>query len=106
VDDDCVDMVVDYRRTVQVKTIAIPWRGRHLLDLWRNNHRNHKGRRRLPTHVEILAAYVVEIDCWWHIPTVELRTPRVYLADAPRSRAFVWRDAWQVYDPGAEPPDG
>jgi len=92
VDDDGVDLVVDYRLSVQVKLAERNGHG------WRVKLRHH-GQQIIRPHVNVLAAYVPEIDTWWHIPIKGMtNTSAIGLIESS------WREAWDVYETRGDAP--
>jgi len=101
VDDDGVDVVVNYRKAVQVKSVGRPLPGQafHFLTLRKMNVGNGERRKMaLAEHVDVLAVYAHDACAWWHIPAAEI-TGRKNLTLGPKQAQ--WRDAWHVYDVAA-----
>jgi PD-(D/E)XK endonuclease len=102
VDDDGVDLVVNYRIAVQVKSKGFRNPGGAISILVRD-HRD-KSRRRdrlkkgLRPHVDILAVYATDVATWWHIPRAEVQTNKIKFYESSRSRFNRWREAWSVYE--------
>lgn len=103
VDDDGVDLIVDYHLTVQVKS------GRYRradgalnvnLRAANSQDRRRYGTRALGAHVDVLAVLAADSGVWWHIPTSELTAGAVGLcvSEAYRRGPSLFRDAWEVYD--------
>lgn len=97
--DDGVDLVVDYRLRVQVKTcskampprpgVPLPYYGFSTAGgtKWR------RGTRRL-TYADFVICHVLSDELWWVIPSAELRAASIQVT--PGSRYHRYRDAWDV----------
>jgi hypothetical protein len=99
-DDDGVDLIVDHRTTVQVKSAA---QVRHGGYLFCGGH----GLPLLRSHVDVVVLHGREGDHWWVVPTSVLRnagvgkTVRIPIPgmDPSRQPRFAeWLDAWPVFD--------
>lgn len=99
-DDDGVDLVVNHRTTVQVKSAA---NVRHGGYLFCGGH----GLPLLRDHVDVVVLHGREGDHWWVIPTAVLRnagvgkTVRIPVpgVDPRRPPRFAeWLDAWAAFD--------
>jgi PD-(D/E)XK endonuclease len=94
-DDDGVDLVVDYRVTVQVKSTGC-FAGPHgypmvSLQKGRRGQRS-RGGSVVRSHVDVFAVYAVDVG-WWVIPREAM--PRTGLWLGPRYEQ--WREAWEIF---------
>jgi hypothetical protein len=106
VDDDGVDLIVDYRIKVQVKTTAQRNSSGALVLRMANrraSERKRENRGWLRDHVDVLAVKAIDSGAWWFIP-----------ADAARGRSgsfslherggrglSCWHEAWHLFMGGA-----
>lgn len=100
VDDDGVDLIVNYRITVQVKATAF----QHSKGGWQVSNNRADGPVARP-HVDVLALYVIPIEMWWHLPrgTIGNANSVTVWTTSHRGRSQ-WRDAWHVYNAGGAAP--
>ncbi|MGW1059338.1 hypothetical protein [Micromonospora rubida] len=89
VDDHTVDLIVNYRTTVQVKA---------------SGSRDERGRLSialgtpLPTHVDVLSVYALDAEHWWHIPRQQVGLGRtIKLCESWQRGPSTWLDAWQLF---------
>lgn len=107
VDDDGVDLVVNYSMLVQVKAssqrlagggLNVPLHcvGRHAKETKQYG----RGRRHIAAHVGILAVYALDSSAWWLIPREQVGSrTTLRLAEYDRTQGLsAWRDAWWVFD--------
>jgi hypothetical protein len=110
-DDDGVDMVVNYRIAVQVKTTSYgPKTGTWQvgLDSMRASERSRKGTLR--DHVDVLLVHAHPIDAWWCLPRSALSAVNAYqaggillheIAASTRGNAGLlssYRDRWDIFE--------
>lgn len=110
-DDDGVDMVVNYRIAVQVKTTSSNPRSGvwHVgLESIRASERSRKGTLR--DHVDVLLVHAYAIDAWWCIPRSALSAVNAYqvsglqlheVAGSTRGNAALlssYRDRWDIFE--------
>lgn len=106
VDDDGVDLVVDYAVKVQVKSCAglrsrsdgnVKWEfdgrtpGRD-----GRSHDGNAGRRRVVV-ADVFVFFAREERIWWVVPAAEVRGSRFKITPGGANDAR-WRDAWNVFD--------
>lgn len=91
VDDHTVDLIVNYRTTVQVKAASS---------------RDTKGRlsiglgAQLPEHVDVLSVYALDAEHWWHIPRQHVGIGRtIKLHESWQRGPSTWLEAWHVLAP-------
>jgi hypothetical protein len=95
VDDDGVDLVIDYHLRANVKSCA-----RLLGDRWEFEFKATRKKVRVPIRVDFFFLYALDVDAWWIIPASEIQTKdgtirRISIApDGPRDQT--WRDAWHA----------
>ncbi len=110
VDDEGVDLIVNYRITVQVKsTNRTEKGGRYRVGLWsgRNDGKRVSGLR---DHVDCLVVRAPVEDAWLVIPRAALEATNAYRVDAlsfhvhpntsgtPAGALASYRDRWDVFD--------
>ena len=105
IDDDGVDLIVNYTLKIQVKSTAIRnSAGALKVELCRSCYRNAGGEARdrsIKAHVDILAVFARDHREWWFVPRHALRSSkRLSLADSSPTYG-AWREAWDVFDPSA-----
>jgi hypothetical protein len=107
-DDDGVDVIVDYRLKVQVKSSAYRDARTGNLAVVIDDRRGHRARgygqrsRGLRDHVDVVAVYARDTGTWWHVPRDALpATRKLRLNEQGRTGVSAWRGAWDVY---GEPP--
>jgi hypothetical protein len=111
VDDEGVDLIVNYRTTVQVKSTSRrhPRGGGYRVGLWsgRNDGKRVSGLR---DHVDCLILRVPIEDAWLIVPRAALEAANAYRSDAlsfhvhpsgnsgQASALATYRDRWDVFD--------
>ena len=92
VDDDGVDLIVNYRTLVQVKSSGYRERRDQLsVDLG------------IAPHVDAVALHANDNGSWWIVPAHLLRgMSRVRVSERHATRYGPWCEAWHVFD-GADP---
>lgn len=98
VDDHTVDLIVNYRITVQVKSASSrDVRGRLSISLG----------ARLPDHVDVLAVYALDACRWWFIPAEHVGIGRtVKLHEGWKRGPSTWLDSWHIFDEAEVVTDG
>jgi hypothetical protein len=103
-DDDGVDLIVDYRAAVQVKsrngmTLS---RGRGCWEfdvrLEKKPQGGNEVRRRSFEHIAVFICHAHEIDAWWIIPAAALPPNGVgRIRITPGGHYNQWRNAWHIF---------
>ena len=99
-DDDGVDLVVNYRTTVQVKTCARP-RKVHGKSQFPHYHFNlSRPDRWLASHIDVIALHAVDAGYWWLLPRHVIGTQKGIQVPVAAGKSFAaqWREAWDVFD--------
>lgn len=111
VDDDGVDLIVNYSLTVQVKSTVCTKADKQrpnsktlLLDLARAGRKHtdpaaRRPRNMLADHIDVLAVFGRDTGTWWFVPRAAIGTrKRLTFSDDPKSVFGAWRDAWEVFE--------
>jgi hypothetical protein len=101
VDDDGVDLIVDYRTLVQVKTTGmVNGSGVPYIHFKRNSYRRRqdgtrvaRGGEGIPAHVDVLLILVRDIG-WYVVPRESAPASGVVFGPGMDQ----WREAWSVFD--------
>lgn len=105
VDDDGVDLIVNYRTKVQVKSGARrdPRSGRLVVFTQRKRYER-DGVKRLQDHVDVLAAYARDTGTWWLIPRDQITVANaIYLSETAQTGLSAWREAWELFTTNTDP---
>lgn len=99
VDDDGVDLVVDYNLTLQVKSAV--YRGKDgRIEVRLGSSQMSGGRQGLADHVDVLVVHAWDSGTWWLIPHAAMGrdTKSVNLYEGSTRGLSAWREAWHVFD--------
>lgn len=101
VDDDGVDLIVDYRTLVQVKTTRqVNSQGVPHVQFKRNSYQRrrdgslrNRGGRGLPPHVDVVLVQVAGVG-WYVVPRASVPSSGIVFGPGMDQ----WREAWDVFD--------
>lgn len=103
-DDDGVDLIVNYRTTVQVKKM----RPNGTAGGFKVKLMDRRARLQTVYRADVFALYAEPLDSWWLIPSQVLNDLRGFryeltLSPDPQKRSknaplSAWRDAWSVFE--------
>jgi hypothetical protein len=101
-DDDGIDVIVNYRTTVQVKSSGKRTDSGCLqvsLQTTRAAER-HRSHGQLRPHVDVLAVYARDTRSWWFIPRAEVKARgNLLIREHGTTHYAQWHEAWHVFTP-------
>lgn len=98
--DDGVDLVVNYKLCLQIKSMSKATSFNSYQFKIRNEWKTSKGSIDLAPEVDIIALYAIDIDGWWLIPREEVEgvTTICITPEYVKNIYNRWRDAWFLLD--------
>jgi PD-(D/E)XK endonuclease len=101
VDDDGVDMIVNYDLKIQVKSSGSRSPAGMLLVCLNGRRFRERGDRGfLRPHVDIVAVHARDTQAWWFLPRNGIIGARQNIALSEYGRHSTWHEAWEVFAPG------
>jgi hypothetical protein len=95
-DDDGVDLIVDYRTLVQVKSTGHQNNGVFQVGLESSRVRERRAAPQgLKPHVDVLLVYARDIESWWVIPSTAVPRARTICLGRDYDQ---WREAWELFE--------
>lgn len=94
--DDGVDLIVNYKICLQVKSLSKPGNSKSYAFKIRNAWNTSKGSIDFAPEVDILVLHAIDINGWWLIPLEEVEEAKTICITPEYTKNVYnkWRDAW------------